>query len=99
MKSTRWIILTMALLIYGCASNRGGPSHETNREALMPLASSTRPLQDQFNSDKSRLRVIEDGRDGHTGVIWKNGADQPPVETDWFVELREAMRTMTGKEP
>ena len=40
-----------------------------------------------------------DTRNGVTGVIWKNHFDRPPTETDWFIELREAMRMMAREEP
>lgn len=33
-----------------------------------------------------------------SGLIWRNQMDQPPLETDWFVELRQAMQEMSAKQ-
>ena len=41
-----------------------------------------------------------DAADGHTGLIWKSPGRQPPIESDWFFELREARRRMSrGAQP
>ncbi len=40
-----------------------------------------------------------DQADGISGRFWRNKFADPPVDSDWFVELSRGMKQLTGKEP
>ena len=57
MKATLWLLLALTMVICGCASTQVRLS-KLEDVPLVSLASGLRPLQEQFNADKSRLRVM-----------------------------------------
>jgi len=51
-------LFPVVVLICGCASTQVRLPPKAGQTALTSLAPSLRPLQEQFNTDKSRFRVL-----------------------------------------